>query len=56
MEHDPTYTAYLGDTTEPVADDNGGTCGSGALILIGVVGAPTATVLSKKKKRISRDQ
>jgi hypothetical protein len=50
VEHDPTYTAYFGGAEEPTGDD-GGPCGSGALILIGAVFIPSASVISKKKKR-----
>jgi hypothetical protein len=49
VEHDPTYTAYFGDGTEAVTDEEG-PCASGALILAGAFCIPTASAVSKKRK------
>jgi hypothetical protein len=50
VEHDPTYTAYFGVPQEP-EEEEGGPCGTAGLIFIGAVCIPSASVISKKKKR-----
>jgi hypothetical protein len=54
VEHDPTYTAYFGDGTGDVTEDDGA-CASGALILVGAVFVPSASVVSKKRKGSKKD-
>ncbi len=46
--HDPVYSAYFG---EAPASDEGGPCGSSALIFVGALCIPTVTIYSKKSKR-----
>ncbi|UCG70148.1 MAG: hypothetical protein JSV09_03790 [Thermoplasmata archaeon] len=46
--HDPVYTAYFGDAADI---ENGGPCGAGALVFIGALCIPGATIVSKRKRR-----
>jgi hypothetical protein len=55
VEHDPTYTAYFEPAEKSTATDTGG-CGSASLIFVGAVCIPSASWISKKKKRIKKQE
>jgi hypothetical protein len=53
VEHDPTYTAYFGAATDDMVDEENGPCAS-TVILVGAAFVPSASVISKKKRKAKK--
>ncbi len=49
VEHDPVYTAYFGDAP---TEEESQLCGAGALVFVGAICIPSATLVSKKKRKM----
>jgi hypothetical protein len=47
VEHDPVYIGYIKDAS---AEEESGPCGAGALVFVGAICVPSATVFSRKKR------